>query len=153
MSTADVTTTTSSRTVRHWHVTESSPGCLPESVPYTSDCADLALDTLAHVLMDYADTLDGEDGSYAAAVGEIYCTCRSDGRSAERWESVDIAERAGLSEIIAGRCFELTPCAEAGCLKYCPNAECGTVAPITEEDDRCWCCGSRYVDAEHRPGR
>lgn len=153
MSTADITTATSPRTVRHWHVTESSPGRYPDPVPYTTDCADMALDTFAHVLMDYSDTLDGEDGAYAAAVGEIYCTCRSDGRSADHWDSVNAAERIGLSEIIAGRCFELTPCQEADCLKYCPDPDCGTVASVTDPDDQCWCCGSRYVDADYRPGR
>lgn len=154
MSTADfIPPATSPRTVRHWHVTESPPGCHPESVPYTGDCADLALDTLAHELIDYADTLEGEDGVYAAAVGEIYCTCRSDSRSAEHWDSVYAAERAGLSEIIAGRYFELIPCEETDCLKYCPDPDCGTVTPVTDSDDRCWCCGSRYIDADHRPGR
>ena len=146
-------TADTSATVRHWHITESFPGCLPESDPYTTDSADLAIDEFGHALKEYANTLDGEEGDYAAAVGEICCTCRSDGRSPEHWQAVESGERAGLTEIIAGRCFELTPCGEADCLKYCPAPGCGTVESVTDPDDRCWCCGARYVDAEHRPER
>lgn len=54
----------------------------------------------------------------------------------------------GITEQFDHRLFELTPCTDHDCLKFCPDAECGTFTPVTEPDQRCWCCGTRYVDAE-----
>jgi hypothetical protein len=138
--------------VRHWHVTESDAGCLPEVEPSMSTDAGLALDALAHLLEEWANTCpDPEDPEavYADGIAEHYCTCRSGGRSAEHHDAMRAVEDGqGICEQIGHRVFELTSCREKDCLKYCPDTDCGTVAPVTDTDLRCWCCGTRYVDWE-----
>jgi hypothetical protein len=135
--------------VRHWHVTESDAGCLPEAEPYTSDDGALALDALAHVLADWAQTCpdpDDPEACYAEGIAEQYCTCRQGERSAEHHDAMTaVTDGRGMCEQIGHRVFELTPCTEKDCLKYCPDAECGTVTPITDTDTRCWCCGASYI--------
>ena len=87
-------------------------------------------------------------------MSEICCTCAPhDGQSDMYGDLLVHAERDGIAQIIASRVFEITPCDEADCLKYCPASGCGTVTAITDVDTRCWTCGAEYVDAEHRPGR
>jgi hypothetical protein len=138
--------------VRHWHVIESDAGHLPETEPDTCDDGMLALDALAHQIKDWAQAQpDPEDLAATAAEGvaEIYCTCRAEGRSAEHRDAVSRVESGrGVSEQFDQRVFELTPCTEYDCLKFCPDAECGTFTPITDLDDRCWCCGATWVDRE-----
>lgn len=155
-------------TVRHWHISESFPGCIPEAEPRISDSVDVAIDEFAHMIASYAEVLDGQDdghgggrngdssessdAAYAQAMSETCCTCAPrDGRSDMYGDLLARTERGGLTEIIANRCFEITPCDETDCLKYCPAPSCGTVTAITDVDTRCWACGARYVDAEHRP--
>lgn len=143
--------------VRHWHISEAFPGRIPESDPYVSDCVDIALDVFAHMLADYAEALGekgrGEgDAIYAQTMSEICCSCTPcDKRSAIYGDLLARAGQDGVTKIIAERCFEITPCDEADCLKYCPTPGCGTVTVVTDVDTRCWACGARYVDADHRP--
>lgn len=138
--------------VRHWHVIESEAGYLPEAEPIFCDEVMSALDALAHQIKDWATAHpDPEDREATAAEGvaEIYCTCRSDGRSAEHHDAVAAVERGcGITEQFDQRVFELTACTEYDCLKFCPEADCGTFVAITETDPSCWCCGARYVDWE-----
>lgn len=140
--------------VAHWHVTESDVGCLPEAEPYTSDSGELALDVLAHLLDDWSNSYDDPedaDSVRAAGLAESFCTCRD--RDRERSDThldalAAVADGRGICEYIGLRVFELKPCSEKDCLKYCPDAECGTVTPVTEVDTRCWCCGATYVSWE-----
>lgn len=141
--------------VRHWHITASAAGCLPEVEPVTIDDGELALDALAHLLADWAQTCDdrddcAEDGDavYAEGRAEQLCTCRTGPRSAEHHDALGwVEDGRGVCEQIGDRVFELMPCQDTGCLKYCPDADCGTVTPIGDVDTCCWCCGARYVDA------
>lgn len=149
--------TTPATAVRHWHVCESGPGYLPESEPFCATDAEMALDALAHLLSDYSATLDidfpddeDSDAAYADAVSEIYCGCRS-GTSPEHGDALIRVDNGGLSETIDNRDFAITLCHERDCLTYCPDPVCGTVAPITDSDPWCWCCGTRYVDADNCP--
>ena len=48
-------------TVRHWHISESLPGCVPESEPRISDSVDLAMDEFAHMVASYTELLDGQN--------------------------------------------------------------------------------------------
>ena len=142
-------------TVRHWHVSESFPGCLPEADPDTCLTGEDALDTLAHLLKDWAnaaDDLEDSDAAVADGISEQYCTCtnRNSGeRSAEHRDALAaLKDGRGICDHVGNRVFEATPCQERDCLKYCPNAECGTVTPVTDTDPRCWCCGAAYVGWE-----
>src|SRR5439155_25218538 len=77
--------------VRHWHVTESDAGYLPATEPYTSDDAGMALDALAHLLDEWAQTYDDPedpDALFADGIAEIYCTCRHGERSAEHHDAL-----------------------------------------------------------------
>lgn len=143
------------KVVRHWHVTESNAGCLPEADPYTSDHPWLALDALAHLLSEWAQTCpDPEDGDalYADGLAEQYCTCRQGERSAEHHDAITaVYDGRGICEQIGHRVFELAVCEEKDCLKYCPDPECGTITPMNDTDTRCWCCGTPYVDWEKCP--
>jgi hypothetical protein len=138
--------------VRHWHVTESNAGYLPEAEPTTTVDAESALDALAHLLKDWAAAVadpDDPDAVYAEALSERYCTCRQGERSAEHHDATTAVEEGkGICEQINSRVFELVPCQEKDCLKYCPDAECGTVTPVTDSESHCWCCGARYVDRQ-----
>jgi hypothetical protein len=146
MLTATVAATGAAAT--HFHVYESLPGCLPEAGPQVTTDASEALDALAHMLADWSETveLEDHDATYAAAVAEIYCTCPQHGRSAEHYDAlVHLEEGEGLSETAGSQEFEITVCSERDCLKYCPDDECRTIAPVGVMDTRCWCCGAGYV--------
>lgn len=147
--TAAESETTAVAVARHWHISESGAGYLPESEPYTTNDSESALDFLAHELDEWANSHDNPEhphALYAAGVAEIYCTCRDGARSAEHHDAVTAVEDdEGICEQIGRRVFELAPCADKDCLKYCPDADCGTVSPITDSDTRCWACGATYV--------
>ncbi|MGP4029710.1 hypothetical protein [Actinomadura sp. 3N407] len=138
--------------VRHWHITESDAGYLPEAEPVTVDDGEMALDVLAHLLADWAQSFDDAehpDAVYAEGLAEQLCTCKKGERSAEHRDAqIKVADGRGMCEHIGDRVFDLTPCQDQGCLKYCPDADCGTVTPIGDTDPSCWCCGTRYVDGE-----
>ena len=113
--------------VRHWHVTESGAGYLPEAEPCTSDDSAVALDVLAHLLADWSETCDDPtdpdpdpdpdpDAAYAAAIAEHYCTCRPGERSAEHHDALAaVDDGRGICEQIGHRVFELTPCTGTDC--------------------------------------
>lgn len=147
---ADVQAT--DQVVAHWHVTESNAGCLPEAEAGTYVDAESALDNLAHLLKEWADTYpdpEDPDAVYADGVAERFCTCKQSERSAEHHDALTALRHGrGLVEHVGRRVFELTNCREKDCLKYCPNADCGTVTPVGDTDHRCWCCGAGYVDWE-----
>lgn len=137
--------------IAHWHVTKSLPGYLPESDPITCTDAEGALDALAHELDDYADSFDDQatvddDVTLASALKEIYCTCRQGERSAEHHDAlIAINDGRGICNYVGTLVFELSPCSEHDCLKYCPDAECRNVAGIEDQDHACWVCGAEYV--------
>jgi hypothetical protein len=134
--------------VRHFHVCESQAGCLPETEPYVTDDAPLALDALAHLLTDWAETRepDDSDATHTEAVAEIYCVCPQRGHSAEHHDALARLEQGqNICETTGLRVFEIAVCTERDCLKYCPADDCRTVTDVTEIDTRCWCCGAHYV--------
>jgi hypothetical protein len=136
--------------VRHFHVSDSRAGCLPEAEPYVTDDAPLALDALAHLLSDWAESTDptdpDDDAVCAATVAEIYCLCPERSHSAEHGDALARLERGqSVCEYAGLRVFECAVCDELDCLKYCPAGDCRTVTGVTDTDTRCWCCGACYV--------
>ncbi len=141
----------------HYHITESFPGYLPESDPRLATDPEDALDAVADLLTEWADANDDPhdddpdgvgDEEVTAALGtaELY---RAGGSSAEHGDLLArLARHGGVAEYVGNRVIEARTCTDRDCLKYCPQAECRTVAEITDPDHRCWCCGTRYVSAE-----
>jgi hypothetical protein len=134
--------------VTHFHVHESDAGCLPESEPYVTEDATLALDALAHLIADWSETTepDDEDGVAAAAVSATYSCCSERGDSAEYGDALaHLERRQGICETAGRRAFEIAVCTDRDCLKYCPIDGCRTVTCVTDTDTRCWCCGVYYT--------
>jgi len=132
--------------VRHFHVLEADVGCLPESAPYVTDGAQLALDALAHLMSDWAETQepDDPDAVAAVAVAEMYCACRPHGSTDHDEALTRLEQGRKIGETAGLRVFEIAVCTERDCLKYCPDDDCRTVTSTTDLDTRCWSCGSPY---------
>jgi hypothetical protein len=134
--------------LRHYHVSEADAGCLPDAEPYVTDDAPLALDALAHLMSDWAHEADPDepDSAGVAAIAEIYCLCPGRDKSAEHRDALALlAAGHGITETAGQRVFEIAPCTERDCLKYCPQAGCRTVTCANGTDNRCWSCGDAYV--------
>ena len=130
--------------VRHWHVYSSFPGCLPDGDQYTTDDAAHALDHFAHLINDWADAQPDENVQVLGIV-ERCCSCQPSQHAEYDVMLAHVMNGRALCEYLGGLFYELVPCNDAACLKYCPDPECGTVMPINECDHRCWCCGAVYV--------
>jgi len=140
----------------HFHITESFPGYLPESDPRLATDPDSALEVVAELLAEWAEAHDGigddpdgvgeEEVTGAWGTAELY---RAGGSSAEHADLLARLDRHGaVAEYVGNRVIEARACSDRGCLKYCPDGDCRTVAEITDADQWCWCCGARYVPAE-----
>jgi hypothetical protein len=148
------TTTNAVGGVRHFHVSDTQVGCLPETDPWVTDDPVLALDALAYLLSDWAETTEPDEPNarWAEAVAEIYCACSVSGRSAEHADALAHLERGDdLCEAAGLRVFKIEVCAERDCLKYCSADDCRTVAAATDTDTWCSVCGTNYVPWDRCP--
>jgi hypothetical protein len=136
--------TTAPAAVTHYHVTESTAGCLPEAEPYITDDPGLALDMLALLLECWAETdADGPEAREAVALAGLYRDSSSSGNPAEALDRLSAGR--GICHTVGLREFEVQVCGERDCVKYCPDGSCATTTPVTDTDPWCWCCGKRYV--------
>jgi len=132
--------------VTHYHVTESTSGCLPEAGPYLTDDPGLALDMLAQMLGSYAETETAEpDARQAAALADQYQSARGDNHEDPAEALGRLHAGHGICRAIGLREFEVQVCGDRDCLKYCPGGDCATTTPVTDTNPWCWCCGKRYV--------
>jgi hypothetical protein len=134
--------------IAHWHASgDTDKG----TDTFVSTLGDVALDALAHMLQDHSASYEDQtdsDSVYAEARYEQLCTCTDHERTRSDMHNDALAavERGnGITELIGYSEFVLRPCSDGDCLKYCPDPECGSVAPIDDTDHKCWCCGKRYV--------
>ncbi|GAA4100958.1 hypothetical protein [Actinomadura miaoliensis] len=149
-----MTTTTSAspvRSVRHYHVSEFTLGCLPEAEPYVTDDPALAVDALASLLEGRDETADPSDAVQAAERAAIYQSQRSGFHGGHDGALAHLEQGQEVCEIVALRAFEIAVCDDRDCLRYCPSHKCRTVVPVTDFDPWCWCCGTAYVPADACP--
>ncbi|RKS70684.1 hypothetical protein BZB76_5160 [Actinomadura pelletieri DSM 43383] len=122
--------------MRHYHVYDSSLGCLPESDPYVTDDPSDAVETLASLLADWGESDDTADGAYAA---EVAATYRAPDQEASGKGCIALSRlECGheVCEIVGSRSFEIP---------FVTNRiACGT-ALTTGAAPSCWCCGTRFV--------
>jgi hypothetical protein len=143
--------------VTHFDVCESDAGCLPETDPYVTSDAGLALDSLAHLMADWSNSHDDpgaeqEDTAYAVGAAETCCGCPPRGTSAEHSDALArLSEGRNVCETAGQREFEIQVCRQHDCLKYCPSGHCGIVTAVSDPDAWCWCCGAAYVLSESCP--
>jgi hypothetical protein len=141
--------------VRHWHVIESDPGCLPEADPYVIDDVDLALDAAAHLLAGWSqDHPDHRDAARAGEVADVWCGCARDGGDAAdeyHQTAARLDDGDSVTVVCGNREFAIACCHQRDCWKYCPADDCRTATPIDDPDERCWCCGTTYTPSESCP--
>ncbi|TDB89134.1 hypothetical protein E1264_09185 [Actinomadura sp. KC216] len=133
------------RFVRHYHVYDSSLGCLPESDPYVTDDPSDAVERLASLLADGGESDDTTDGAHAAEVAAAYRAPNQDASGKGHIALNRLECGHEVCEIVGSRSFEIAVCDERDCLRYCPDDRCRTVTPVTDPDPWCWCCGTPYV--------
>jgi hypothetical protein len=137
----------------HYHVAESTVGCLPEADPYLTSDPGLALDILAQMLASWgeSDACDQDAGRAAELAG----LCQADPERGECPEHDDALTRLtrgqGICHTVGLREFEIQACPERDCLKYCPAGDCRTVTSVNDTDPWCWCCGKTYVPPDACP--
>lgn len=148
------TATGATSAIRHFHVIEAAPGCLPETAPSVTDNPAIALDTFVDLLDGWSQSLppSDRDGACAAVLADRYRPSDNEGDSAAYDGALaDLDHGHGVHEIVGFREFEIATCDERDCLRYCPDTECRTVAPVADVETRCWCCGTPYVSWERCP--
>jgi hypothetical protein len=130
----------------HYHVSESTPGCLPETDPVFATDPEAALSAAAEALADWAEAHDEETGTDEEATGALAVAEIYRGSSAEHGDLLARLDRdGGLAEYVGDRVVETVACTHPDCAKYCPDPGCGTVTALGDSDPRCWCCGAPYV--------